>query len=111
MTYYLAFAGVVILAALAHILLKLGANNKKNWIQSFFNPQTFLGLITFILVTLLNLYALRAIELKYIASWYGLSYILVVFFSWKYLRERIDIFKILGVLFIAAGIFIFSFPF
>lgn len=110
MTYYLAFAGVVILAALAHILIKLGTKNKKNWIQSFFNPLTFLGLFTFILVTLLNLYALRAIELKYIASWYGLSYILVVFFSWRYLGEKIDLFKLLGILFIAAGISIFSFP-
>lgn len=111
MTYYLAFAGVVFLAALAHILIKLGARNKKDWIRSFFNPLTILGLITFILVTLLNLYALRAIKLKYAASWYGLTYILVVFFSWKFLRERLDLFKILGVLFIAGGIFIFSSPF
>jgi len=111
MTYYLAFAGVILLAALAHILIKMGAKDRKNWITSFFNPLTILGLITFILVTLLNLYALRAIELKYIASWYGLTYILVLLFSRKYLREKIDLFKILGVLFIAAGLFIFSFPF
>ena len=77
MTYYLAFAGVILLAALAHILIKMGAKDRKNWITSFFNPLTILGLITFILVTLLNLYALRAIELKYIASWYGLTLSLI----------------------------------
>lgn len=111
MTYYIAVAIVILLTAVSQILLKIGTIGKKNWLNSFLNWHSIIGYVIFLIVTIFNVYALQGIYLKYVTSWLGLSYILVVFLSGLVLKEKIHRSKVIGCILIAIGIFVFTFPF
>lgn len=100
----------VILAAVAQIILKFGAIRKKTGtkLAFFLNIYTIIGYFIMFLVTLLNLYILRFLDLKYVLIFLPSTYILVLLFSRIILKERIDKKNILSYLIIIVGIIVFN---
>lgn len=111
MNHYIAAALVVLCIGCGQVFLKIGTRGKKNWLHTFFDKFTLLGLGIYLLATVSNLYALQGIYLKHMTSWLGLSYILIVVLSKYILKEHVNWAKIFGCVIIAAGIFVYSFPF
>jgi len=111
MTHYIAVVAVVLFMAVGQILLKQGTMRKKNWLQSFFNPYTFLGYGLYMLVPIFSIYALQVIYLKDLNAWTASVYILVVMLSRIVLKEKVNRLMIIGCMLIAIGVFVFSFPF
>ena len=111
MSYYIAAALVILLLGVGQILLKLGSKAGKSWLSSFLNPYTLSGYGLYLAITVINIYALQGIYLKYITSWLGLSYIWVVFLSRVVLNEQVSRQRMLGCFLIVLGVFVFSFPF
>ena len=108
MTYYAALAAGILLTGFAQVLMKSGAARHKTWIASFMNWRTLVGYATFGLVTVLNIYALQAIDLKTASAWAATSYIVVILLSWKLLQEKIDRRAAWGCALIVLGIIIFN---
>jgi drug/metabolite transporter (DMT)-like permease len=111
MTHYLAVVLVILAMGFGQIMLKQGSAKKKNWLRSFFHPYTLLGYGLYMLVPIGSIYALQSIYLKNLNAWTGLVYIFVVVLSRIILKERVNRLMILGCILIAAGVFVFSFPF
>ena len=76
-----------------------------------FNPYTFLGFRLDMLAPIFSIHALQAIYLKHLNAWTGLGYVLVVVLSRIILKEEVNRLMILGCVLIAAGVFVFSYPF
>jgi drug/metabolite transporter (DMT)-like permease len=111
MSHYIAAALVILCMGGGQVFLKIGTRDKKNWLYTFFDKFTLLGLGIYLLATVSNLYALQGIYLKHMTSWLGISYILVVVLSKYILKEHVNWAKIFGCFIIAVGIFVYSFPF
>jgi uncharacterized membrane protein len=111
MSHYIAAALVILCMGFGQVFLKMGTRDKKSWLLTFIDKFTLLGLGIYLVATVSNLYALQGIYLKHMASWLGLSYILVVVLSKYILKEHVNRAKIVGCVVIAIGIFVYSFPF
>jgi drug/metabolite transporter (DMT)-like permease len=110
MSHYIAAALVIVCIGFGQVFLKRGTKGKKNWLSTFFDKFTLLGLGIYLVATVSNLYALQGIYLKHMTAWLGLSYILVVVLSKYILKESVNWAKVVGCIIIAIGIFIYSFP-
>jgi|AntAceMinimDraft_17_1070374.scaffolds.fasta_scaffold42362_2 drug/metabolite transporter (DMT)-like permease len=104
-----ALASAIVITSISQVFLKSGATGKTSFIKSFLNWKTIVGYCLLAIVTILNVYAMQRIELKTITAWIGTTYILVVLFSLLFLKEKIDLFKIIGCGLIVFGVLIFTF--
>jgi drug/metabolite transporter (DMT)-like permease len=111
MSHYIAAALVILCMGFGQVSLKVGTRGKKNWLHTFLNKFTLLGLGIYLVATVSNLYALQGIYLKHMTSWLGISYILIVVLSKYILKEHVNWAKIMGCVIIAVGVFVYSFPF
>jgi len=100
----------VILAAIAQIILKYGAlrNVKSNRIHFFLNSYTIAGYFIMFVVTLLNLYILRYLDLKYVLIFLPSTYLFVLLFSWIILKEKFSKKNIISYVLILGGIIVFN---
>lgn len=110
MSYYAAMALAILLSAFAQVLLKRGAAPGASRRQNFLNRRTLAGYALFGVVTILNMYALQAVDLKTMSAWVSATYVLVMVLSWKVLKEKIDGLTVLGCALIVLGIIIFNAP-
>jgi drug/metabolite transporter (DMT)-like permease len=108
MSYYAAMAAGILLTGFAQVLMKRDAARHGTWLASFMNWRTLLGYTIFGLVTILNIHALQAIDLKTMSAWVSATYLVVVLLSWKLLSEEIDRRTALGCIFIVLGIIAFN---
>ncbi len=108
MNHYLAMTAGILLTGFAQVLLKRGAMGNGSWLQNFFNWRTLTGYGIFGFVTVLNLYALQAIDLKTMSAWAASTYVWVIVLSWKFLKEKIDGRAALGCVLIVLGIIVFN---
>lgn len=108
MSHYVAAALGMLLTSCAQVLLKRGATYKTSWRHSFWNWHTIVGYSMFVTVTILNVYALQAMDLKTLSAWTSINYILVIFLSWQVLNEQIERTTIWGCSLIVLGIIIFN---
>lgn len=108
--YYLIAFIAVIITAISQVLLKVGAirGMNKDLIRSFFNIFTLSGYLLFFLVTLLNLYAFKVIPMKMVIVLLPFTFILVGFFSYLFLGEKISRIQIISSITIVAGIIVFN---
>ncbi len=109
--YYLIGALVVLMTVASQILLKKGAEigkSKNSIIYSYVNAFTILGYVAFFAVTLLSLFALKEVMMKYWILLLPIQYILVSVSSYALLRERISKRQIYGTLVIISGIVIYN---
>ena len=107
-THTAALVSAIVITAVSQVFLKSGASNKTSFIKSFLDWKTIVGYCLLAMVTILNVYAMQRIELKIMTAWIGTTYILVVLFSFCFLKEKIDLFKTAGCSLIVLGILIFT---
>lgn len=100
----------VMVAALAQVLLKVGAkrNSNRHFIWLFLNGYTVTGYFMIFCVTLLSLYIFRYLDLKYALIFLPSTYIMVFIFSYLLLREKITRIKLLQYSIVVLGIVIFN---
>ena len=108
--YYLAAYVGVLLTATSQLCFKLGANHAGagGVLAVFSNPFCLAAYGMLFVVTLLNLFAYKALPLKVSVVILPFTYILVGLFSFVFLRERATLQQLLGAAVIIAGIFIFN---
>jgi len=106
--YVLIFLFSVFIASLSQILLKKSANKKyiNSW-KEYLNKYVISAYSIFFISTILTIIAYKGIELKYGAIIGSVGYIFILIMSKIFLGEKISRIKILGVLLIIFGIFIF----
>jgi len=71
-------------------------------------PFVLLGLFLYAVSTIFWLTVLSRADLSYAYPMISIGYVLVLFFSWALLNERISLIRIIGVLLICGGVFLIS---
>ena len=109
--YYIAIISAIVLTSVAQLILKKAAlvSNKKSFsIFSYLNIYSVVSYALFVIVTLLNLYALKKIQVKEMVIFLPLTYLIIPIFSYLLFKEKIGKQHILGILVIITGIIIFN---
>ena len=108
--YVLIFLLSVFIASFSQILLKRSANkNYTNEWREYLNKCVVSAYFIFFISTILTIIAYKGIELKYGAIIGSVGYIFILIMSKIFLDEKITRKKLLGVLLIIFGIFIFNY--
>jgi uncharacterized membrane protein len=99
-----------ILATVSQLILKVGAKKRanSNRLRFFINPYTVVGYFLMLVVTLLNLYVFKFLDLKYALIFLPTTFILVLLFSTLILKERLINKNITGAFLIILGIIVFN---
>ena len=101
---------IIILTSVGQIFLKIGsAYGNNSLIKILTHPASLLGYLTFAIVAYLSIEAIKEMELKVFFAVTSLTYVIVLFFSYLFLHEKITKNKILGVILITFGVIIFNF--
>lgn len=98
-----------IIGSFAPLLLKLGVKEIKLTIKNFiFNQKILAGLFLYFLSSLIFVYALKGGELSVLYPFVSFGYIWVTIHSKVFLKEKINRFKIIGIIFIIIGVALIS---
>lgn len=98
-----------VIAAFSQILLKKAANKKYNtWWRSYLNPSVITAYSLFVATTILSVLAMRHIPLTLSAALGASGQIIVPVMSYFILHEEISKKRVIGMITIVVGIFIFS---
>ena len=111
LSHWLALASCVVLTTTGHLCLKVGTRRARGALASFVHPWTLLGWFLFVLNTMAGVYALQAIDLKVGSTWSAAAYPLIALLARALLDEPLTRRQLAGCTLIAAGIFIFYWPF
>lgn len=98
----------VIIASFSQILLKKSA--KKEYgsiIKEYLNPYVIIGYGMMIISTITTILAYRGVEYKNGPVIESLGYILIMFLSYIFFREKITRKKVIGNILVLIGIFVF----
>ncbi|MBQ6334451.1 MAG: EamA family transporter [Erysipelotrichaceae bacterium] len=99
----------VVFSALSQLLLKKSADKEyDSLIGEYLNPSVIISYGVFFACLLLGTYALKGISLSYNAALESLSHLLVPFFSFLFLKEKIRNRQVLGIILIFIGVIIYS---
>lgn len=96
------------LASSGQILLKLGADRAQSMVQ-FINPRIIMGLLLYVVSTVIWIYALSFAKLNMIYAFTTLTFALVYLFSYFILKETLNIYGIAGILFVLSGLYLIFF--
>lgn len=113
MTEQLVFSAVIVLAAfissVSQIMLKKSAQKTyPSKIAEYLNPLVIIAYAMFFGCTLLTMYGLKAVPLSLAPALEATGYIFVALLSFIFLKEKLTLRQILGMVLIAAGIVICS---
>ena len=72
------------------------------------NIWVLIGLVTYVVSTLIWMVVLKKADLSFAYPFISLSYVLVIVASRLVFREKIDIFKILAIVLIVGGVLVLS---
>ncbi len=98
----------VFIAAVAQVFLKKQAmKTAKNFIMKFLNFNVIFGYSLMLISTVLNVLALRTLDLGILPAIEATSYIWVLLFSAMFIKEKPTKNKLLGLLVIIGGIVIY----
>lgn len=100
-------AGIALTVA-AQLLLRSGASRGASFLSSFLNPRTAVGYGLFLLTTVLNVFAMRVLDLKTVTAWAALTYVLTPMAAAALLGEEVSRRTVAGSTLVAAGIVVFS---
>ncbi len=98
------------LGSIAQILYKKGMSGKLKkfsaigLIKLFFTKKIASGLILYVISAVIYLYALSRAQLSYAYPFYAAGYALVTFLSWKFLNEKINRERLIGIIIIVIGV-------
>ncbi|MFH1211489.1 MAG: EamA family transporter [Candidatus Woesearchaeota archaeon] len=99
-----------VLAAFGSFFLKKGSKNFSFDIISIFKNLNFLfGVFLYFLTTIVFIYALTKGDLSILYPVMSLSYVWVAFLSIKFLKEKMNLWKWLGIALIIAGVVFITF--
>ena len=94
-----------IIGAFGALLFKIGANKLKFHIKHIIQNYILIsGIVLYVLSAVFFIIALKFGELTVLFPITAVSYIWILLLSKKFLNEDINIYKILGIIFIVAGI-------
>jgi drug/metabolite transporter (DMT)-like permease len=113
-TYVLLFVSIILTVA-AQVLIKLGMTkigvvefSLRNFLdlipKVFTNLYLFLGLVSLGFGFMFWLLVLSKLKLSVAIPFTSLNYILVLFFSWLFLRETISLMQFAGVVLVIFGL-------
>lgn len=107
--YILILLTSVILASVSQILLKKSANiERKNKINEYLNCFVIFAYIILFVSTLLTMFAYKGLQLSQGMILEATSYILIPVFGYFIFKEKFNKRKVIGIVTIILGIFIFS---
>lgn len=107
--YVLLLIFSVFIASCSQILLKISANKKyKNKLNEYLNSYVVAAYFIFFASTIITVLAYKGIELKYGGVIESVGYIFILILSKIILNEKITKNKVLGILLIMIGIFVFT---
>ena len=100
----------IIIANYSQILLKKATlhDYDKKW-KEYINVYVIVGYSLFTINAGINMFALKGIPLKTVPILESLSYFIMLFFSWLFLKEKITKRKLIGNMIIVIGIIVFLF--
>jgi len=100
------------ISAVSQILLKKSSQkNHKNRVAEYLNPHVIIAYTIFFLATLCTVIAYKYLPLSMGPILGAIEYIFVALLSFFLLKEKISRKKLLGLLVIVFGVFVFSFDF
>ena len=107
------FSGIyilgVIISAFAQILLKKSADvERESKLKEYLNFKTIFAYGIFFGATLCSVFAYKYLPLSYGPILGTLEYIFVAVLSYIFLKEKIKKKKLIGLLIVLAGVFIYS---
>ncbi len=107
--YGLIYIAGVLISAFAQVLLKKSADTKKDSIiKEYLNVKTICSYSIFFIATLCSVFAYKYLPLSYGPILGTLEYIFVAVLSYIFLKEKIKKKKLIGLLIVLAGVFIYS---
>ena len=107
--YALIYIAGVLISAFAQVLLKKSADTKKdNIIKEYLHVKTICSYAIFFIATLCSVFAYKYLPLSYGPILGTLEYIFVAILSYIFLKERIKRKKLVGLLIVLVGVFIYS---
>lgn len=106
--YYLLYLASVTIAAFSQLLLKKSANRSHDsFLKEYLNPYVIGGYGLLVVSMLLTIGAYRGLAYKNGPIIESLGYVLVMFLSGIFLKEKITSRKVAGTALILAGILVF----
>lgn len=109
--YYLVAIAAAVITAFSQLLLKLGAlhgNKRGSLLFSYLNLNTIIGYCLLLVVTLLNVYAYKYIDLKIAIVLLPMVFVLVALLSFTVLKETFSNNDLIGSAIILVGIVVFN---
>lgn len=101
-----------LISAVSQILLKKSSQKQyKNRIAEYLNPYVITAYSVFFLATFCTVVAYKYLPLSMGSILGAFEYIFVAVFSYFLLKEKISKKKLLGLLIIVFGVFVFAFDF
>lgn len=107
-SYYMIIVGTAFASAVSQILLNY--SNKKKYskrIYEYVNPYVITSYIILFIVLAFNVYTMRFVGLKEAHAISASTYIFVLLLGRLFLKDKITVNKIIGILLIITGIIIF----
>jgi len=101
------FTAVVIVAFSQVILKKASSEEHKSFLAEYLNVKVIVGYSMMVASTLLTVLALSRIEYKNAPIIESLGYVLVLFLSRLFLKEKLTRRKVIGNLIILVGVLVF----
>lgn len=106
--YILLLLASVVIASFSQILLKKSAKKKYNSIiREYMNPYVIIGYGMMVMSTITTILAYRGVEYKNGPVIESLGYLLIMFLSYIFFKEKITKKKVVGNILVLLGIFIF----
>lgn len=107
--YALIYVAGVLISAFAQVLLKKSADTEKqSLIKEYLNVKTICSYLIFFIATVCSVFAYKYLPLSYGPILGTLEYIFVAVLSYIFLKEKIKKKKLIGLLIVLAGVFIYS---
>jgi len=112
MALYISLAIIIqFLVALSQVIFKIGAlkvDFKKPLVYNLKNKYLLTSIFLFLLVPVLSIITMRVIDFSDFYSFTALSYVFIMLFSWKILKEDIDRLIVIGNFLVIAGVIVFN---
>lgn len=112
MALYISLAILIqFLVALLQVIFKIGAlkvDFKKPLVYNLKNKYLLASIFLFLIVPVLSIITMRVIDFSDFYSFTALSYVFIMLFSWKILKEDIDRLIVIGNFLVIAGVIVFN---
>lgn len=103
------FIASVLISSISQIMLKTSANKVyESKIKEYLNPTVIIAYALFFLSTIITVFAYKYVELSSGPILESFGYIFVAVLGYIFLKEKLSKKKIIGMVLILFGIFVFS---